>query len=136
MNHLSRAPIAPIRLVEIGDAARSLGVTARALRHYEDRGLVRSHRLARNVRGYDFGALEQLKAIVALRAVGLPVAAIRTLLSLRSEPEAQTRALRAALIEALDQQKAQLQRLAALAERLDEDGDSGLPAAIAGLRSG
>lgn len=134
MNYLSRAPMAPMRLVEIGDAARSLGVTTRTLRHYQDQGLVRSHRLARNVRGYDLGTLEQLRAIVALRAVGLPISAIRTILTLRDEPDAQARALRAALAEALTEQQAQIQRLTILAGHMAADATA-LPPAIAGLRA-
>ncbi len=134
MNYLTRAPVAPMRLVEIGDAARSLGVTTRTLRHYQDQGLVRSHRLARNVRGYDLGTLEQLRAIVALRGVGLPISAIRTILTLREEPEAQTRALRAALAEALSEQQAQIERLTALASHMARD-ETVLPPAIAGLRA-
>lgn len=134
MNYLTRAPVAPMRLVEIGDAARALGVTTRTLRHYQDQGLVRSHRLARNVRGYDLGALEQLRAIVALRAVGLTISAIRTILSLRDEPDAQARALRAALADALSEQQAQIQRLTALAGSLAPDGVA-LPPPLVGLRA-
>ncbi len=134
MNYQPRIPLAPIRLIEIGDAARRLGVTARTLRHYEDQGLVRSHRLARNVRGYDSGTLEQLKAIVALRGVGLPIAAIRDILVLRDKPAAQSEALRQALAEALDEQQAQLARLADLAAHVATDA-AALPPTIAGLQA-
>jgi DNA-binding transcriptional MerR regulator len=134
MNYLTRAPVAPLRLVEIGEAARALGVTTRTLRHYQDQGLVRSHRLARNVRGYDLATLEQLRAIVALRAVGLPIAAIRTILTLGEEPDAQHRALRSALAEALGEQQERIQRLAALADCVARDG-AVLPPVIAGLRA-
>jgi DNA-binding transcriptional MerR regulator len=135
MNYQPRIPLAPIRLIEIGDAARRLGVTARTLRHYEDQGLVRSHRLARNVRGYDTGTLEQLKAIVALRGVGLPIAAIRDILVLRDQPNAQSEALRKALAEALDEQQAQMARLTDLAARVATDA-AVLPPIIAGLQAG
>jgi DNA-binding transcriptional MerR regulator len=134
MNYLTRAPMAPLHIVEIGEAARSLGVTARTLRHYQDQGLVRSHRLARNVRGYDLGTLEQLKAIVALRAVGLTIAAIRTILGLRDNPDAQVKALRTALDQALSEQQAQIERLTALASHV-ACADVPLPPAIAGLRA-
>jgi DNA-binding transcriptional MerR regulator len=134
MNYLARDPYAPKRLIDIGDAARGLGVTTRTLRYYQDQGLIRSHRLARNVRGYDLATIEQLKAIVALRAVGLPVAAIRAILFLRDQPDAQRRALRSALAEALREQQAQIERLAALADGVATD-DAGLPPAIAGLQA-
>jgi MerR family transcriptional regulator, copper efflux regulator len=134
MNYQPRIPLAPIRLIEIGDAARRLGVTARTLRHYQDQGLVHSHRLARNVRGYDVGTLEQLKAIVALRGVGLPIAAIRDILALRDRPAAQSNALRAALAEALSEQQAQMARLTDLADHMAGDA-ADLPPTIAGLQA-
>lgn len=133
MNFPARASTAPVRLTEISEVARALGVTARTLRHYQDQGLIRSHRLARNVRGYDVGMIEKLGAIVALRAVGLTIADIRAILALGEEPGAQLRALRAALAEALAEQQAQIERLAELARRLASD--DALPASIAGLRA-
>lgn len=134
MNYLTRPPVAPLHLVEIGEAARSLGVTARTLRHYQDQGLIRSHRLARNVRGYDLGTLEQLKAIVALRGVGLTISAIRMILMLRDDADAQRQALRAALDDALAKQQAQIDRLRVMACHLASD-DAGLPPVITGLRA-
>lgn len=134
MNYVTRTPIAPLYLVEIGEAARSLGVTPRTLRHYQEQGLIRSHRLARNVRGYDFGTLERLKAIVALRAVGLTIAAIRTILMLHHDPDAQVKALRATLDDALRDQQAQIDRLKALASHVGRQ-NVGLPPEIAGLRA-
>lgn len=122
MNHVSfplRSPArAPMRLVSIGDLARRLGVTTRALRHYQDQGLVRSHRLSGNVRGYDAEAVERLETVIALRAVGLPIAAIRTVLDLRSEPQAQASALREALSSALEAQRDQVTRLQDMLERI------------------
>ena len=134
MNYLTRAPVALTHLVEIGEAARCLSVTPRTLRHYEDRGLVRSRRLARNVRGYDLETLEQLRAIIALRAVGLPISAIGAILSLRGEPDVQTGALRKALAEALHEQRAQIERLVDLIDALSSDGVA-LPPVIAVLRA-
>jgi DNA-binding transcriptional MerR regulator len=117
MNHAVFPLRAPVRLVSIGDLARQLGVTPRALRHYQDRGLVRSHRLSGNVRGYDAEAVEQLETITALRAVGLPLAAIRQVLDLRDAPEAQADALREALSAVL---RAKQDQIARLEEMLDE----------------
>lgn len=104
MNARAHKPLAPMRLVEISQAARTLGVTARTLRHYQDRGLIRSHRLARNVRGYDLNTLEQLKAIIVLRAAGLPIQAIQEIMALRDRPDAQIQALSTVLTKALSEQ--------------------------------
>ncbi len=131
---LSRTLMAPMRLVEIGAASRQMGVTTRTLRHYEDQGLIRSQRLARNVRGYDVATVERLKAIVALRAVGLPIAAIREILALGDQPDDQVCALRIALADALREQQAQIERLTALADHVADERAT-LPPAIAGLRA-
>ncbi|WP_184721617.1 MerR family transcriptional regulator [Caulobacter sp.] len=125
MNHMSfplRTPArAPMRLVSIGDLARRLGVTTRALRHYQDQDLVRSHRLSGNVRGYDAEAVERLETVIALRAVGLPIAAIRTVLDLREEPQAQASALRDALSSALEAQRDQVTRLQEMLEQMADE---------------
>ncbi|USQ97395.1 MerR family transcriptional regulator [Caulobacter sp. RL271] len=128
MNHAVFPLRAPVRLVSIGDLARQLGVTPRALRHYQDRGLVRSHRLSGNVRGYDAEAVEQLETITALRAVGLPIAAIRQVLELRDRPEAQADALREALSGVLQARRDQVTRLE---EMLEEASAS--PGALASV---
>lgn len=91
---------APARFVSITDLAKRVGITARALRHYQDRGLIRSHRLARNVRAYDLETVVIVETIVALRDVGLPINTIGKILALRSEPWAQAQAARTALNQA------------------------------------
>ena len=128
MNHAVFPLRAPVRLVSIGDLARQLGVTPRALRHYQDRGLVCSHRLSGNVRGYDAQAVEQLETITALRAVGLPIAAIRQVLELRDRPEAQADALREALSGVL---RARRDQVTQLEEMLEEASAS--PGALASV---
>lgn len=128
MNHAVFPLRAPVRLVSIGDLARQLGVTPRALRHYQDRGLVSSHRLSGNVRGYDPAAVEQLETITALRAVGLPLSAIGQVLDLRDAPEAQAEALRAALSAVLQAKRDQIARLE---EMLEET--SAAPGALAAV---
>lgn len=62
----------------IAEVARASGLTSRALRHYEQIGLLRPSRVAHN--GYRFyGDVEvaRLYRILSLRALGLPLAAIR-----------------------------------------------------------
>jgi len=119
-------------VVDIQAAARALGVSSRTLRHYEDKGLVRSHRLVSNVRGYDAPALERLHAVVELRALGLSLAAIAGFLTLSDAPEAQAKAVHAALSEALARQQARLSRLAGVLQSMGES-ERGLPFALSGL---
>jgi len=91
---------APAHFVPIAALTRRLGITARALRHYQDQGLIRSHRIARNSRAYDLDTVAMIETIVALRDVDLPLAAIREILAQQADPQAQALALRAALIQA------------------------------------
>ena len=107
-------PRAAGRFVPIAQLAQRLGVTARTLRHYQDQGLIRSHRIAHNTRAYDLETVAAVEAIVALREVDLSIAAIREILSLRSDPPAQAAALRSALSEVLTdklRQVAQVQHM-------------------------
>ncbi len=114
----SRSIPAPARYVSIADLAKRLGVTSRALRHYQDQGLLRSHRIARNVRAYDAENVAAVETIVALREVDLPIAAIRDILGLRHDPEAQAEALRAALLEVQADKQRQILRIDGMLEAL------------------
>ncbi len=59
------------------------GLTARAVRHYEDVGLIRPARDWRNHRTYDNHTIERLEIVVALRRVGLSLREISNYLALR-----------------------------------------------------
>jgi DNA-binding transcriptional MerR regulator len=107
------------RLVMITDLADRLGVTTRALRHYEDIGLIQSERTTRNVRAYDLDAVETLRVITLLRQVDVPLAAIGEVIKQRSDPQAQTLAMRQALNDTLIDKKRSMDRLVELLEALD-----------------
>ncbi len=65
----------------IGEIAARTGLTVRALRHYERIGLLApGPRTAAGHRRYGAADVERLQQIVSLRAVGLPLAAIRDVL--------------------------------------------------------
>jgi DNA-binding transcriptional MerR regulator len=55
----------------MGDAQKIYGVTARALRFYEERGLLTPHRDRTNCRFFDGEARRRLGWIAALRAAGV-----------------------------------------------------------------
>lgn len=62
----------------IRDVARATGLTSRALRHYEQIGLLQPSRVASNgYRFYGEAELSRLYRILSLRALGLPLAVIR-----------------------------------------------------------
>jgi MerR family transcriptional regulator, thiopeptide resistance regulator len=62
------------------EAARRLGVSAKALRLYERHGLVRPLRSAKGWRGYGPEEMARLHQVLALRRLGLPLARIAVLI--------------------------------------------------------
>jgi DNA-binding transcriptional MerR regulator len=65
----------------IGTVMRGLGLTARALRLYDDDGLVKAERDHLNFRCYDERAYEELQFVATLRRGGVGLADIRRLLA-------------------------------------------------------
>lgn len=57
--------------MRIGEVAAAAGVSARALRYYEEQGLITSVRSAGGQRHYAQGAVERVRWIQALYAAGL-----------------------------------------------------------------
>jgi DNA-binding transcriptional MerR regulator len=96
----ARGLAAPLHFVPIGDLAKRLGVTTRALRYYQEQGLIQPRRLAGNIRAYDLETVAALETIIALREVDLPIATIADILALRDDPPAQAEATHAALVQA------------------------------------
>ena len=58
-------------MVGIGAVCEQLGLTPRAIRYYEDQGLVETRRDRQNYRRYDARAREQLQLIAEFRRAGL-----------------------------------------------------------------
>ncbi|WP_299541337.1 MerR family transcriptional regulator [Phenylobacterium sp.] len=70
----------------VGAAMRRFGLTPRALRFYEERGLITVGRDRLNRRWYDVRARERLSWISLLRTCGLGLSDIRKILDLDREP--------------------------------------------------
>jgi DNA-binding transcriptional MerR regulator len=68
------------RMVKIGDAAAQLGVSERALRYYEEQGLVRPARTGSGQRLYSDGDLRAVQRVRAMLAAGLGTAIIAEVL--------------------------------------------------------
>jgi DNA-binding transcriptional MerR regulator len=66
-------------LLDISEVVRRTGLSSRALRFYEARGLVRPLRTASGRRAYGPGELERINQIVALKRAGLTLAQIHRL---------------------------------------------------------
>jgi DNA-binding transcriptional MerR regulator len=63
--------------MRIGELARATGTTARALRHYEQAGLISSERAVNGYRVYDERALVRVRNIRYLLAAGLTLEDVR-----------------------------------------------------------
>lgn len=70
----------PSRMLNPSEAARRLGVSAKALRVYEQRGLVAPVRSAAGWRAYGPGEMARAAEIIALRALGLSLGQIARVL--------------------------------------------------------
>ncbi len=68
-------------VVSISRLSAMTGVTPRALRHYEDMGLIRPHRAARGMRLFTPDQCEQACLIVRLRRCDVSLDDIRAVLS-------------------------------------------------------
>jgi DNA-binding transcriptional MerR regulator len=71
-------------LHKIGDVAEKLGTTIRAIRYYEEEGLLKPVRTPGGTRLYSARHLDRLRAILALAKNGYPLEAIRALAELRT----------------------------------------------------
>lgn len=116
--------------MRIGELASRSGVAAKTLRYYEEIGMVPPPRRSPSgYRDYEESALDRLAFIRAAQAAGLSLGQIRSILALRDEGETPcgyvTDLLRSRAaelgrrIKELSALRAELQRLAERADRLD-----------------
>ena len=118
--------------LDISDVANRTGLTTRALRFYEARGLVQPMRTANGRRHYGAGELARLTAIVALKRTGFTLAAIQRLLAGR---ETNLGRLVAAQIAEVDARAAELTDTRALLANVMSRIDRGEPIDVATLCS-
>jgi len=116
--------------VRIGDLANQLGVTPKTLRHYERIGLLgHPDRGDNNYRDYDAAAVERMRVIVGLRALGLPLDRIRVLL-------ADGGSRREKLAEWLDRETQELSIQIAVLQGRHEDLEARLEALVRPVANG
>jgi DNA-binding transcriptional MerR regulator len=76
----------------IGELAATVGVPARTIRFYEDRGILpEPDRTTAGYREYDTADVSRLRFVRAAQDAGLSLAEIRSILAIRSEGEAPCR---------------------------------------------
>jgi DNA-binding transcriptional MerR regulator len=107
-----------------GDLARAIGCTTRAIRFYEEQGLLRPAQVSDGGhRRYTAGDLERLRLISDLRELGLSICDIRTALELASGchtgPDLAAR-FREILVAHIGQAEQRLARLRRVKKELEE----------------
>ena len=70
----------PFRRLGMADVMRTSGLTARALRLYEEKGLIEAHRDRLNCRYYDSATAARIEWIAQLRSAGLGLGDIKEVL--------------------------------------------------------
>ena len=102
--------------MNIGQAARASGVSAKMIRYYDEIGLVRpSARTEANYREYDEREVNELRFIRRARALGFSVPEITQLLSLwrdRQRPSREVKAIADKHLAELDARIAEMQAMA------------------------
>ena len=129
--------------MNIGEASRASGVSAKMIRHYESIGLVPpADRRDSGYRDYGTADLHRLGFIRHARDLGFSLDRIRVLLGLWSDPgrnNADVKAIARAHVTELEQRARQLNEMAAalrsLADACDGDGRPDCPI-IASLETG
>ena len=66
-------------MLKIGDVAKSFDISNRTLRHWEERGILKSDRAENGYRYYDDENITRIKQIVLLRGLEMPIADIERL---------------------------------------------------------
>lgn len=106
-------------MLRIGEVAARSGVSVRALRYYEEQGLLESERSASGQRRYSESAVDRVHFIQQLYAAGLTSKDVLALLPCVHTGVA-TPEMMALLVEQRDGIDRQIAELTAARERLDE----------------
>lgn len=105
--------------MNIGQAAQASGLSSKAIRYYEDLGLVIPRRDQNNdYRVYSDGDIERLRFLQRTRAVGLGIDECSELLALYTDSGRRCEQVRQLLLEKIGMVDQQLSTLATLRETL------------------
>ncbi|MFA0809982.1 MerR family transcriptional regulator [Microbulbifer epialgicus] len=97
--------------MNISQAARSSGLSSKALRHYEAIGLLVPGRGVNGYRQYSASDVETLRFIQRARVSGFSTGEVRVLLELRDTPDRRSRETKLLVSEKLSQLEEQLRDL-------------------------
>jgi Cu(I)-responsive transcriptional regulator len=102
--------------MNIGEAARESGLSAKTIRYYEEVGLVRADRRGNNYRDYPDATVRRLRLLARARALGFSLAECRQLVALHENSgraSADVRRLAEAHIDAIDDKLRELHAMRA-----------------------
>ncbi len=122
--------------MNISEAARRSGLSAKTIRYYEDIGLIAPARRGDNgYRQYEGSSLEQLQFLARARDVGFDIDECRQLLQLQQDSSRQSKHARALVLEKSEQLQARIDKLLSMQRVLQEmagrcRGDEGPDCAI------
>lgn len=106
--------------MKIGELAQRAGMTTKAIRFYEDEGLLPSPaRTPAGYRDYSPDAVDRLRFIQRGQAAGLSLRAVRKILAIHDRGNPPCAHVRQVLYERLDQVRAQMAELVALEGHLE-----------------
>jgi len=111
------------KLFQVGDIAKAVGKTVRAIHHYEDLGLLRPHARSKGkFRLYDSHAVARVRWIGKLHDLGLSLAQIQEMITAwEASPSAPTAMaeMRAIYTQKLEETRTQIERLRGLERELE-----------------
>ena len=122
--------------MNISEAARRSGLSAKTIRYYEDIGLIAPAERGENgYRQYQGAAVEQLQFLARARDVGFDIEECRQLLQLQADGNRQSRHARALVLEKSEQLQRKISQLQSMQEVLKDmasrcRGDEGPDCAI------
>ena len=112
--------------MNISEAARCSGLSAKTIRYYEDIALIAPAARGENgYRQYDERALEELKFLSRARAVGFDLEECRQLLELQRDRSRQSRHARALVLEKNQQLQDRIEQLLAMQQVLQDMASRG-----------
>lgn len=117
--------------MRIGELAAQAGVSVRALRYYEEQGLLASERSSGGTRHYPADAVDQVWMIQQLYAAGLASRSIVDIL-----PHIETGGVTPEMLALLSAERERLDRRLTELAKVRDRLDAGIAAATVGLRTG
>lgn len=104
--------------MNIGEAARLSGLSAKMIRHYESLGLIPSNRLANGYRDYGEAEVARLRFIRHARALAFPLENVGRLLELWSDDKRCSADVRRIALDHVEALESKAQAMQAMADSL------------------